>query len=117
MKKDICLGLDLTASNHDGKCVDAPSLDLLVAPEEDMSLTVPEDTTTQSGTSFVFKIPLTNSGTIHLKPVGSIEIIDENGQVIPSIGREVIRDPNGVVQGERIVDYLPINESAGNVLP
>jgi hypothetical protein len=61
-------------------------------------------------------IPVQNSGNIHIKPTGKIFIYD--GEVmLTRIGKESIVDENGVYKGEKIVDYLPINDEGGNVLP
>lgn len=64
-----------------------------------------------------FKIPLANSGNTHVKPTGSIELYDEDGLIIKKVGKESIKTPEGVVVGDRIVDYIPINDEGGNVLP
>lgn len=66
---------------------------------------------------FEFSIPLSNSGTTHVKPTGRVEIKDEDGNTLKSIGKESIKTPEGVYIGEKIVDYLPINDEDGNVLP
>ncbi len=64
-----------------------------------------------------FQIPVKNKGNVHVLPVWRIEILDENGLPLKSIGKESIRSPEWAYVGERIVDYLPINDEAGNVLP
>jgi hypothetical protein len=64
-----------------------------------------------------FKIPVKNTGNIHILPVGRIEIIDENGLPLKSIGKESIRSPEWAFIWEKIVDYLPVNDEGGNVLP
>lgn len=66
---------------------------------------------------FEFSIPLSNSGTTHVKPTGRVEIKDEDGNVLKSIGKESVKTPEGVQLGEKIVDYLPINDEDGNILP
>lgn len=40
-----------------------------------------------------FTIPLSNSGNIHILPVGRIELYDEDGSVLKKIGKEVIKSP------------------------
>lgn len=52
-----------------------------------------------------------------MKPTGRVEIRDEDGNTLKSIGKESIKTPEGVYIGEKIVDYLPINDEDGNVLP
>lgn len=64
-----------------------------------------------------FQIPVKNNGNVHILPVWRIEILDESGLPLKSIGKESIRSPEWAYVWERIVDYLPINDEAGNVLP
>ena len=64
-----------------------------------------------------FHVPVSNSGNTHILPTGSIELIDEEGNVLKKVGKEGIKSPEGVFLGDRIVDYLPINDEGGNVLP
>lgn len=63
-----------------------------------------------------FSIPVTNKGNTHILPVGRIELYD-NDILLKKIGKESIRSEDGVLLWEKIVDYLPINDEAGNVLP
>ena len=64
-----------------------------------------------------FTIPVSNSGNIHALPVGRIELYDEDGTLLRKIGKESIKSPEGVFLGEKTVDYLPVNDEGGNVLP
>ena len=64
-----------------------------------------------------FQIPVKNNGNVHILPVWRIEILDENGLPLKSIGKESIRSPEWAYIWERIVDYLPINDEWWNVLP
>ncbi len=64
-----------------------------------------------------FEIEFKNEGNVHIKPKWKIEIIDENGQRLQDIGKEMIVNKQGVKVGEKIVDYIPINDEGGNVLP
>lgn len=64
-----------------------------------------------------FQITFKNEGNTHLKPTGKIELTDENGQTLKNIGKESIVTPAGAFIGERMVDYIPINNGGGNVLP
>ncbi len=64
-----------------------------------------------------FQIPVKNNGNVHILPVGRIEILDENGIPLKSIGKESIRSLEWAYIWERIVDYLPINDEWWNVLP
>lgn len=61
-------------------------------------------------------IPVENAGNIHIKPTGKIYLYDGD-TMLKKIGKESIVDENGVFKGERVVDYLPINDEGGNVLP
>ncbi len=42
---------------------------------------------------------------------------DEDGKVIQAIGKETISNEDGATIGDKIVDYIPINDEGGNVLP
>ncbi len=64
-----------------------------------------------------FTIPVTNSGNIDVRPIGRIELYDEDGTLLKKIGKESIKTPEWVYLGERVVDYLPINDEWGSVLP
>ena len=69
------------------------------------------------------KLPITihttieNTGNVHIKPKGKIEIIDEEWNVLKNIGKESLLSPNGAFIGEKLVDYINLNEVDGNVLP
>ncbi len=64
-----------------------------------------------------FSIPVTNSGNVDVRPIGRIELYDEDNTILRKIGKESIKTPDGVYLGEKIVDYLPINDEGGSVLP
>ncbi|MCP4523693.1 MAG: DUF916 domain-containing protein [Candidatus Gracilibacteria bacterium] len=64
-----------------------------------------------------FSVLFNNSGNTHIKPRGKIELIDENGDVLKKIGKEKIVTDAGAVVGEKVVDYIPVNEELGNTLP
>jgi len=65
----------------------------------------------------VFETKFKNDGNTHLKPVGKIELIDEDGETLKSIGKEAMVSPAGAFIGEKMVDYIPVNDGLGNVLP
>lgn len=65
----------------------------------------------------VFQTRFKNDGNTHLKPTGKIELVDDNGNVLKSIGKETITTPTGVFVGEKMVDYIPVNDGLGSVLP
>lgn len=64
-----------------------------------------------------FETKFKNEGNTHLKPTGKIELVDENGEILKSVGKESITNQNGAFIGEKMVDYIPVNDSLGNVLP
>lgn len=65
----------------------------------------------------VFETKFKNEGNTHLKPTGRIELIDANGETLKNIGKESIVSPAGAFVGEKMVDYIPVNDGLGNVLP
>ncbi|MCT4617407.1 MAG: DUF916 domain-containing protein [Candidatus Gracilibacteria bacterium] len=69
------------------------------------------------GMPVVFSTAFENTGNIHLKPRGKIEILDDRGVTLENIGKEPIVTPGGAFVGERQVNYIPFNPSDGNVLP
>lgn len=64
-----------------------------------------------------FTIPISNSGNVDVRPIGRIELFDEDGTLLRKIGKESIRSPEWLFLGEKIVDYLPINDEGWSVLP
>jgi len=64
-----------------------------------------------------FKINFQNKWNIHLKPTWKIELIDEDWNTLKNIGKEIVSAPNWTYIWEKLVDYLPINDSHGSVLP
>jgi len=118
---DNCPLGDFTNSNFDGKCFDNP-----FSPEEEIVITPWEDEEAviglvplgeQEDFGIDFQIPFKNTGTTHVKPTGKIILEDSEGNQFKNIGREVIVSDLGVIIGENIVDYIPINDTEWNVLP
>ena len=75
-----------------------------------------------SGTSFAsfpiaFETIFQNTGNTHIKPTGKIELVDDNGEILKGVGRQTLVSPAGAFLGEKMVDYIPINDELGNVLP
>ncbi len=64
-----------------------------------------------------FKTRFENKGNVHIQPTGRIEIIDEDGNQLEDIGKERITSPQWAFIWEELVDYIPINDAGGNVLP
>lgn len=62
-------------------------------------------------------LPVINKGTIHIVPTGKIKLYKKDGTQLLRIGKEIVKNQAGAIVGERVVDYLTINENEGNVLP
>lgn len=65
----------------------------------------------------IFETKFKNDGNTHLKPTWRIELINENGDTLKNVGKEAITSPAGAFIGEKMVDYIPVNDGLGNVLP
>ena len=105
--------IDFTSSPLDGKCFDSVE-DFFVAPDKKKWFRkewAPE------WFAVVFDLPFENIGNTHIKPEGKILLVDKDGKPFEKIGKEIIRDENGSMVWERIVDYLPLNDEWGNTLP
>ncbi len=63
-----------------------------------------------------FNIDFVNTWNTHIKPQWKI-VISDNGVVIPKIGQEEIKNENDAIIGEKITDYIPINDEGWNALP
>ncbi len=66
---------------------------------------------------FSLAIPVENKGTIHITPTGSITLHELDGTQLLSVGKEFIKNENGAIISEKVVDYLTINAEGGTVLP
>ncbi len=64
-----------------------------------------------------FKTRIKNDGNVHVSPTWKIEIIDEDWEALEDIGKERITSPEWAFMWEELVDYIPINDAGGNVLP
>ncbi|MFK7780477.1 MAG: hypothetical protein QM490_05085 [Candidatus Gracilibacteria bacterium] len=115
--EDDCLIIDLTKSRYDGKCIDNffkdenLEYDVNELNLDEISELELEDFNINFETLFI------NEGNTHLKPSGTIKLVDEDGKEIKGIGKEVVKNDEGAIIGVKIVDYLPINDNGGNVLP
>lgn len=76
-----------------------------------------EETQNFSDFPITFQTLFQNDGNIHLKPTGKITITDENGEVLKNIGKETLSSPAWAYIWEKMVDYIPINDTLWNVLP
>lgn len=63
-----------------------------------------------------FIVRYKNDGNVHLKPNGRIEIYNTLGQKLEKIGLQDLYNDQGVLTGQEIVDYIPVNQTLGNVL-
>lgn len=109
---DGCVLGDFSKSNFDGKCFDNPFATETNTIEKSE---IPEKYT--KDLDIIFNIPFENTGNTHIKPLGKIILKDENGNELKAIGKESIINENGATIGEKIVDYIPVNDSGWNVLP
>lgn len=62
------------------------------------------------------KVPVENKWNTHVRPTWKIYLYDGDEQ-LKKIGKEALVNEQGVFVWEKIVDYLPINDTKGNVLP
>lgn len=58
-----------------------------------------------------FGVQFKNEGTVHVKPEGKIIIRDKDGNVMQGVGKVNAEGK------ETVVDYIPVNDGSGNVLP
>ena len=63
------------------------------------------------------QLPVVNRWTIHIIPEWKITLHEPDGTQLKNIGREMVKNDNGAIIGEKIVDYLLINEENGAILP
>lgn len=65
----------------------------------------------------IFDTKFENNWNVHIKPAGKITLIDEDGKILTNIWKEAILSPGWAFIGEKLVDYIPVNNALGNVLP
>lgn len=65
----------------------------------------------------VFETQFENGWNIHIKPKWKIELIDENWEILKNVWKEVLANENWTYLGEKMVDYIPVNDQDWNVLP
>jgi RNA polymerase subunit RPABC4/transcription elongation factor Spt4 len=121
-KKDNCPLWDFTKSNFDNKCIDEIGWDesqIDESKEIDLTDILWEDFegNKEDDLDIKFEIPFENKWNTHIKPTGKITLVDEDGKQIENVGKEVVLNDNGAIIWEKIVDYIPINDIWGNVLP
>lgn len=64
-----------------------------------------------------FNLFFKNDWNVHLKPTWKIEILDEDNKPLKNIWKEVLTSPAWAYIWEKMVDYIPINDTLWNVLP
>lgn len=64
-----------------------------------------------------FQTVFENLWNVHLKPSWKITLIDEDGEVLKNIWKETVSSPAWAYLWEKMVDYIPINDTLWNVLP
>lgn len=69
------------------------------------------------GFPVVFETIFDNNWNVHIKPTGKITLVDEDGKTLTNIWKESVTNPAWAFIGEKLVDYIPVNNSIGNVLP
>lgn len=104
---DTCLFWDISGSRYDGRCY--PWEPLLFQEMESLLFT--------DNFQIEFSFPVNNQWNTHVRPTGKITLRDENGDIIPWVGKEAIANEFWAVIGERVVDYIPINDEQWNILP
>lgn len=65
----------------------------------------------------VFETKFENNWNVHIKPSWKITLVDEDWKTLTSIWKEAIINPAWAYIWEKLVDYIPVNDSNGNVLP
>lgn len=64
-----------------------------------------------------FETKFKNDGNIHIKPKWKVVLIDDSWEVLKNIWKESLTSPAGAFIWEKMVDYIPVNDWLGNVLP
>ena len=119
---DDCPLGDFTNSNFDQKCFDNPFIDEPETENNDIE-DIQEVSNNliplgeQEDFGIWFEVPFENTGNTHIKPKGKITLKDSKGNVITWVGKESITNQFGAVVWEKIVNYIPVNDIGGNVLP
>ncbi len=114
---DDCPVIDLTKSRYDWKCIDDFfDKEDLKEDIDDLNLDNLSDLEL-SDFNINFETLFINEWNTHLKPKWNITLIDENWKEIKWIWKEIIKNEHWAIIWEKIVDYLPINDNDGNVLP
>ena len=122
--KDNCL-LDFTDSRYDWKCFDNPDdIIKIIKWKENITNKDTKDNTEnqdkkndENDFNISFKIPVDNKWNTHIKATWEIKLFDEDWNQIKQIWKKIIINEKWAIIWEKIVDYLPINDNKGNILP
>jgi len=117
IEKDKCSMIDLTTSNYDKKCIDNFFDDQEIKDDIEEINDWDNSEIEISDFNVNFETLFVNEWNTHLKPSWKIKLVDESGKEIKWIWKEVIKNDDWAIIWEKIVDYLPINDNWGNVLP
>jgi hypothetical protein len=119
-QKDKCMfDIDLSWNDYDGKCIDL-SINNFKTSILDAKVDVNfEENIDNMDEDFKigFEIPIENKWNTHIKPDWNIVIIDEDWNILKWIWKEIIKNKDWIIIWEKIVDYLPLNDVGGNILP
>lgn len=136
-EKDNCPLWDLTKSRYDNKCIDnifdnSDELDDTSNENWNNNWSWTEewnnnqwDNLNNSDTDNLdeedfeiwFEIPFKNEWNTHIKLEWNIVLTDEDWNQIKWIWKEFIKNKDWAVLWERIVDYIPVNDSDWKILP
>lgn len=65
----------------------------------------------------LFETKFSNNWNVHIKPTWKVILTDSSWNELKNIWKETIINDKWAFIWEKLVDYLPINDSLGNVLP
>jgi len=117
LKADNCPFWDLTKSKYDWKCIDELWIYWPISENVDKIDKLPSSDLKNNDFAINFDTLFINDWNTHLKPKWKIVLTDENWNEIKWIWKEIVKNDNWAIVGEKIVDYLPINDNDWNVLP
>lgn len=112
-KDDTNIALDVK-TDLDNATIDGTNNDWNVGEDNNIANTNDEK---EDNFEVSFTFPIKNTGNTHVKPEWSIKLIDENGDQIKGVWKKNKYNDLWAVIGVDVVDYLPINDNGGNVLP
>ena len=120
LKKDNCL-LDFTDNRYDWKCFDNPKdiVKIIKWDEDIVNEKFEEENKDKDENDFniSFKIPVDNKWNTHIKTTWEIKLFDEEWNQIKQIWKKIKVNDKWAIIWEEIVDYIPVNDNKGNVLP